>query len=299
MPKKQRIQKDQQQDKNLNSNSQNEEQDKQEYLSKLLSDQLQQKFNQTTIEYIEGLIIGESEISIDQIMRNQSKLSEILAEVLQEYKQQTPQEIEGISEKLVIKYCQQFSLSQIQYENGNSEIGMNSDINENQNQNYNQDEIKLMQEEKINKLKNRFNGITDDDLDAVLWTEEDIQRFEILKKEQEDALKYGCVLCERIIPLTFHHLIPRTTHNKPYNKGKSKAELNKGIWICRQCHSGIHRLIDEETMAKEFYNYDLLLKNEKVLKMAKYMHSQKANPRTDQRILNPNKHIFNNKRDQL
>jgi len=73
------------------------------------------------------------------------------------------------------------------------------------------------------------------------------------------------------LPLTFHHLIPRTTHSRPYNKTKSKEELNKGIWICRECHSGIHNHIDEETMALEYFTFDLLIAHEGVYKMAKYM----------------------------
>ncbi len=46
-------------------------------------------------------------------------------------------------------------------------------------------------------------------------------------------MKYGCILCERTVPLTFHHLIPRTTHKRTYNKDKDVKELNTGVWICR------------------------------------------------------------------
>ena len=75
------------------------------------------------------------------------------------------------------------------------------------------------------------------------------------------ALKYGCPMCERIIPLTFHHLIPRTTHDKPFNRDEIVKELNTGVWICRACHSGLHQIFDEETLAKEYYTFDLLINN--------------------------------------
>ena len=75
------------------------------------------------------------------------------------------------------------------------------------------------------------------------------------------ALKYGFSMCERIIPSTFHLLIPRTTHDKPFNRDEIVKELNTGVWICRACHSGLYQLFDEETLAKEYYTFDLLINN--------------------------------------
>lgn len=86
----------------------------------------------------------------------------------------------------------------------------------------------------------------------------------------EMQMKFGCVLCQRIIPLTFHHLIPRLTHKKNYNKDKDQSLLNKGIWVCRACHSGLHSIYDEETLALQYYTLDLLLGSERIVKMAKY-----------------------------
>ncbi len=40
----------------------------------------------------------------------------------------------------------------------------------------------------------------------------------------------------------------RTFFRRRYNR----AELNKGIMVCRRCHQGIHRLYDEMTLAKHF-----------------------------------------------
>lgn len=106
--------------------------------------------------------------------------------------------------------------------------------------------------------------------DEVIYYKEDIERIEQEKRDRELAEKYGCKLCERIIPLTFHHLIPRTTHRKMMKRGYEKSELNKGIWICRPCHSGIHAVIPEMEMALNYYSLEKLLEHEGVLKVAKY-----------------------------
>jgi hypothetical protein len=44
-------------------------------------------------------------------------------------------------------------------------------------------------------------------------------------------------------------------------------------------------LIDEETLAKEFFTLELLLANESVLKMAKYMSKQKLSGKAEKRML--------------
>jgi len=53
------------------------------------------------------------------------------------------------------------------------------------------------------------------------------------------------------VPLTFHHLIPRKLHRRVhFKKHFKKAALNRGIMICRRCHSGIHTFYDEMTLGK-------------------------------------------------
>ncbi|MEC9170571.1 MAG: hypothetical protein VX551_14405 [Pseudomonadota bacterium] len=75
------------------------------------------------------------------------------------------------------------------------------------------------------------------------------------------ANKVGqCPCCNRETRLTYHHLIPRKMHKRTYfKKHFSKAELQDGIYICRQCHSGIHRFYDEMTLAKHYFNLQRLL----------------------------------------
>lgn len=66
--------------------------------------------------------------------------------------------------------------------------------------------------------------------------------------------KHGvCCLCKRETDLTFHHLIPRKVHRRAYfKKNYSKAQLNEGIDVCRQCHRVLHKSYSEMELAKSF-----------------------------------------------
>lgn len=70
----------------------------------------------------------------------------------------------------------------------------------------------------------------------------------------------GCELCQRASPLTKHHLIPRTLHNKPrYQKRHTREErLTAIVWLCHPCHKHIHRLYSERELADRFANLEAL-----------------------------------------
>jgi hypothetical protein len=73
-----------------------------------------------------------------------------------------------------------------------------------------------------------------------------------------------CALCgsERLI--TFHHLIPKTCHhNKWFKKNFDKADMReRGIDICRRCHSFIHKKFSEKYLGKQLNTLDKLTENE-------------------------------------
>ncbi|GGC74245.1 hypothetical protein [Vreelandella lutescens] len=71
----------------------------------------------------------------------------------------------------------------------------------------------------------------------------------------------GCELCQRESPLTKHHLIPRTLHNKPrYQKRHSREErLTAIVWLCHPCHKHIHRLYSERELADRFTTIEALM----------------------------------------
>lgn len=79
-----------------------------------------------------------------------------------------------------------------------------------------------------------------------------------------------CHICERIVKLTKHHLIPKESHKTMLKKGCDKDILNKTIPVCRLCHSTIHRFFSNEELADDYNTVDKLLNHEKFFKYAKW-----------------------------
>lgn len=87
----------------------------------------------------------------------------------------------------------------------------------------------------------------------------------------------GCQFCERQIELTFHHLIPRKVHRRPFfRKGFSKAQLQEGVWLCRLCHKALHKQFDEMTLAKQLNNLEALLSNPILIKHIEWASKQRV-----------------------
>jgi 5-methylcytosine-specific restriction endonuclease McrA len=76
----------------------------------------------------------------------------------------------------------------------------------------------------------------------------------------------ACELCLRSwIPLTYHHLIPRSVHAKALRRGWAEEwELNKVAWLCRACHSFVHRVASNEELAREWDSVEKLGEREDV-----------------------------------
>jgi len=90
-------------------------------------------------------------------------------------------------------------------------------------------------------------------------------------------LKQGfCQTCNRNTYLTFHHLIPRKVHRRAhFRKNYSKQQLQAGIDLCRQCHSGIHKRFTEMELAKNLYTYELLSANEQLKEFFNWVSKQR------------------------
>jgi hypothetical protein len=98
-----------------------------------------------------------------------------------------------------------------------------------------------------------------------------------------------CCMCERTIPLTWHHLIPRETHQKmrKLHPDYTKEFLHQhGIWICRSCHSAVHGFHDNFALASEYFTLERLLECEKVQKWIKYISKKKVRSGHDVRLKN-------------
>ncbi len=64
------------------------------------------------------------------------------------------------------------------------------------------------------------------------------------------AVRGRCPFCGRDLPLTLHHLIPRKMHRRPrFRRRYRREELARGIYVCRDCHDGIHRAYGEQELA--------------------------------------------------
>ncbi|KAK1982219.1 YisB protein [Colletotrichum cereale] len=82
----------------------------------------------------------------------------------------------------------------------------------------------------------------------------------------------GCELCGRDwIALTYHHLVPRAVHDKAVKRGwRRDDELDSVAWLCRLCHSFVHRFAGHEDLARRYHTVELLLAQDEVVRFAQY-----------------------------
>jgi hypothetical protein len=75
-----------------------------------------------------------------------------------------------------------------------------------------------------------------------------------------------CELCGRIRKLTFHHLIPKTLHsNKWFEKNFAKEDMRtRGLQVCKDCHSAIHRFIPEKELGRSYNTKEKLMAHDEL-----------------------------------
>lgn len=83
----------------------------------------------------------------------------------------------------------------------------------------------------------------------------------------------ACEICERDwVPLTYHHLIPKAVHAKVLKRGwHEERQLNSVAWLCRACHSFVHRMASNEELAKNYYTVEMICEKEEVQKFAMWV----------------------------
>uniref|UniRef100_A0A0G4HK29 Tudor domain-containing protein n=1 Tax=Chromera velia CCMP2878 TaxID=1169474 RepID=A0A0G4HK29_9ALVE len=110
--------------------------------------------------------------------------------------------------------------------------------------------------------------------------EQEVSRDQlVLEAERADtdlSLAASCEMCERVLPLTKHHLIPRTTHPRMRKEGWTTDQLSEGVMICRPCHDMVHRAEDEATLAKEWRTLDALKAHPFLKGYIEYARKQKV-----------------------
>jgi hypothetical protein len=87
-----------------------------------------------------------------------------------------------------------------------------------------------------------------------VWEERFMEKESAVAQRIDDSdgdflSEKACLICERQLRLTKHHLIPQQTHKSLIKKGYSKELLSKTIAICRLCHNTIHRLFTHDELA--------------------------------------------------
>ncbi len=91
----------------------------------------------------------------------------------------------------------------------------------------------------------------------------------------EEQLEEGqCLICEREVRLTRHHVFPRETHKNLIKKGYDSSQLNTTIPICRMCHNSVHRFFTNSELSESFYTVELLLSDDRMVKYAKWASMQ-------------------------
>jgi len=105
-------------------------------------------------------------------------------------------------------------------------------------------------------------------------------------KDLEDETLLGvdqCEMCERKMPLTFHHLFPKKLHKKlasSESDGIPKELLRTvGIMICRPCHSMLHRTFDHELLAGELNSLEAIMERPETQKWVQWAAKQRTYPK--------------------
>ena len=156
------------------------------------------------------------------------------------------------------------------------------------------DEAKLalaLSDEDEREFKSFLDGTSREKDDKNEMDENDVAKYTV-NGRRINPLNDICCICERTLPLTWHHLVPKCTHNE-YMKLHPKTTrlfLNKhGIWICRQCHSAIHGIYTNKELMRGYWKLELLLESEKVQKWIKYVSKQRVSNHYDRRANKTNR----------
>lgn len=98
--------------------------------------------------------------------------------------------------------------------------------------------------------------------------------------EQElAASELACELCGRVhIPLTRHHLIPQSRHNKSRTKKQFDRETMKMdiALLCRACHSQVHAVLTNQELSQSYHTVEALRGHEDIARFAAWIANKPA-----------------------
>lgn len=87
----------------------------------------------------------------------------------------------------------------------------------------------------------------------------------------------ACELCQREVQLDKHHLVCKSQWSKKTIQRRfSKKEMhNKILMVCKLCHTNLHSMFDEKTLARELNSKETLLIQPAIQKFIIWVQKQK------------------------
>jgi hypothetical protein len=121
--------------------------------------------------------------------------------------------------------------------------------------------------EVLQRLSELSGGVDDDDSgafssdsgDGAIWFLQELWKERYSPRDEEET-NFGddapshCLVCERCVRLTRHHLFPREMHKFCLKRNVASAdELERRVLhCCRLCHNAIHRFFSNEDLALRY-----------------------------------------------
>jgi len=88
-----------------------------------------------------------------------------------------------------------------------------------------------------------------------------------------------CAICGRPdTPLTRHHLLPQSRHNKPrFTRNHTKEEgLTRIALLCKACHSFVHSVFSEKELEQSYNSIEALRSHTEVAKFATWLSTKSS-----------------------
>lgn len=90
----------------------------------------------------------------------------------------------------------------------------------------------------------------------------------------QPAGEAACELCGRVqLPLTRHHLIPQSQHQRNRAKRQfDRDEMQSRIaLLCRPCHSQVHAVLDNSQLVLAYHTIEALREHAEIAKFAAWI----------------------------
>ena len=100
-----------------------------------------------------------------------------------------------------------------------------------------------------------------------------------MNEQEVGASEQACELCGRTqLPLTRHHLIPQSRHNKARTKRQfNKQEMQGEIaCLCRACHSQVHAVLTNQELAQAYFEIEQLRMQPEIARFAAWVANKPA-----------------------